>query len=68
MSTDNKPYKPYVHNLADLTFRPAGCNGAMRSYTAKPAGQFRRLLFQKILESAWCCRPFSMCLPHALAR
>ncbi len=40
--------KPYVHNLADLTFRPAGCNGAMRSYTAKPAGQFRRLLFQKI--------------------
>ncbi len=41
--------KPYGHNLADLTFRPAGCNGAMRSYTAKPAGQFRRLLFQKIL-------------------
>ncbi len=40
--------KPYGHNLADLTFRPAGCNGAMRSYTAKPAGQFRRLLFQKI--------------------
>ncbi len=44
--------KPYGHNLADLTFRPAGCNGAMRSYTAKPAGQFRRLLFQKI----FCCR------------
>ena len=44
--------KPYVHNLADLTLRPAGCNGAMRSYTAKPAGQFRRLLFQKIFKQA----------------
>ncbi len=44
--------KPYGHNLANLTFRPAGFNGAMRSYTAKPAGQFRRLLFQKIFNEA----------------